>query len=110
MRAAGRKSTGRKIPVGSLSSKSGRASRGLGSTWPGPIRSRTGLHTWNDLAWTDVVSNYSQATFLQLWGGENAVELVPPPVNDEAKAQYDEDVRFQWKADISAPVGSTEER
>ncbi len=61
---------------------------------------QTTIHTWNDLAWTDVLNNYENSTFLQI--GEKSVTLTNPGNASEAKPQYDEDSRFRWRADTHA--------
>jgi hypothetical protein len=58
------------------------------------------LHTWNDLAWTDVLTSYQVGGFLRI--GERAPVLTDPGSNSDAKEQYDEDRRFLWRADTHA--------
>jgi hypothetical protein len=58
------------------------------------------LHTWNDLAWTDVLDTYTPGGFLRV--GQRAPVLTDPGAGSDAKEQYDEDVRFQWRADTDA--------
>lgn len=58
------------------------------------------IHTWNDLAWTDVLNNYESGKFLRI--GEKTVSVTNPGAANEAKEQYDEDSRFQWRPDTNA--------
>jgi hypothetical protein len=58
------------------------------------------ITTWNDLAWTDVLTNYESSTFLRI--GERTVTLSAPPSDDPAKEQHEEDKRFRWQADTHA--------
>ena len=58
------------------------------------------ITTWNDLAWTDVLTNYETSTFLRI--GERTVALTPPPSGDPAEQQHAEDNRFRWQADTHA--------
>ncbi|MGB7537145.1 MAG: hypothetical protein WBM17_01280 [Anaerolineales bacterium] len=58
------------------------------------------FHTWNDLAWTDVMTTYTPGAFLQ--PGQRTVALTDPGSTSEAKPQYDDDRRFQWRADTQA--------
>jgi hypothetical protein len=58
------------------------------------------LHTWNDLAWTDVVTSYAAGGFLRI--GERTPVLTDPGPGSDAKEQYDEDSRFHWRADTHA--------
>lgn len=58
------------------------------------------LHTWNDLSWTDVVNTYTPGAFLRI--GERTAVLTDPVTGSDAKAQYDEDSHFQWRADTHA--------
>lgn len=55
------------------------------------------IHTWNDLAWTDVLNTYTPGTFLRV--GERTVTLTDPGSTSDAKPQYDEDSRFRWRAE-----------
>ncbi len=61
---------------------------------------QTTIHTWNDLAWTDVLNSYEPGKFLPI--GEKTVALTNPGVGSEAKEQYDEDSRFRWRPDTHA--------
>lgn len=54
------------------------------------------IHTWNDLAWTDVLNTYKVGAFLRV--GERTVTLTDPGVGD-SKQQHDEDSRFRWQAE-----------
>jgi hypothetical protein len=58
------------------------------------------IHTWNDLAWTDVLNTYTPGAFLRV--GEKTVTLTNPGPASDAKLQYDEDSRFRWQADTHA--------
>ena len=58
------------------------------------------IHTWNDLAWTDVLNSYEPGKFLRI--GEKTVSVTNPGATSEAKEQYDEDSRFQWRSDTHA--------
>jgi hypothetical protein len=58
------------------------------------------LHTWNDLAWTDVLTSYQVGGFLRV--GERAPVLTDPGSESDAKEQHDEDSRFLWRADTHA--------
>jgi hypothetical protein len=58
------------------------------------------LHTWNDLAWTDVLTTYQAGGFLRT--GERTPALADPGSGSDAKAQYDEDSRFSWRPDTHA--------
>jgi hypothetical protein len=58
------------------------------------------IHTWNDLAWTDVLNTYAAGGFLRI--GEITVTLTNPGNASEAKQQYDEDSAFRWQADTHA--------
>jgi hypothetical protein len=58
------------------------------------------LHTWTDLAWTDVLNTYQAGGFLRI--GERTPVLTDPGSGDPAKEQYDEDSRFRWRADTHA--------
>lgn len=58
------------------------------------------IHTWNDLAWTDVLNAHTPGAFLRV--GEKTVTLTDPGSTSDAKAQYDEDSRFRWQADTHA--------
>ncbi len=62
--------------------------------------SQPAITTWNDLSWTDVMNNYTPGAFLRL--GEKTVSLTDPGNGSGAKAQYDEDSHFQWRADTHA--------
>jgi hypothetical protein len=57
---------------------------------------QTTFHTWNDLAWTDVLNTYTAGAFLRV--GERTVALIDPGSASPAKPQYDEDSRFRWQA------------
>jgi hypothetical protein len=67
----------------------------LAQAGPQPV-----IHTWNDLAWTDVVNAYAPGAFLRV--GERTVTLTNPGSASDAKPQYDEDSRFRWQADTHA--------
>jgi hypothetical protein len=58
------------------------------------------LHTWNELAWTDVLTTYTPGAFLRT--GEKAVTLTDPGASSPTKPQHDEDARFRWRADTHA--------
>jgi hypothetical protein len=58
------------------------------------------IHTWNDLAWTDVLNTYAAGGFLRI--GEKTVTLTNPGNASEAKQQHDEDSAFRWQADTHA--------
>lgn len=58
------------------------------------------IHTWNDLAWTDVLTDYEASSFLRV--GERAVALTAPPSGSDARPQHDEDNRFRWRADTES--------
>lgn len=58
------------------------------------------VNTWNDLAWSDVLNTVTPGAFLRT--GERSVTLTDPGSASEAKAQYDEDSRFRWRADTHA--------
>ncbi|HEX7746943.1 MAG TPA: hypothetical protein VF462_16995, partial [Micromonosporaceae bacterium] len=58
------------------------------------------LHTWNDLAWTDVLTTYEAGGFLRI--GERTPVLTDPGSGSDAKPQYDEDRRFFWRPDTHA--------
>ncbi|HEX8494998.1 MAG TPA: hypothetical protein VF658_19310 [Pyrinomonadaceae bacterium] len=63
------------------------------------------LHTWNELAWTDVMTTYTEGALLKV--GERAVTLTDPGTSTDAskqaiKEQHDEDRRFRWRADTHA--------
>lgn len=58
------------------------------------------VHTWNDLAWTDVLNDYAASTFLRL--GEKSITLTDPGSGSEARPQYQEDRRFRWHGDTHA--------
>jgi hypothetical protein len=57
---------------------------------------QTIIHTWNDLAWTDVLNTYQEGAFLRV--GERTMTLTSPGNASAAKQQYDEDSRFRWHA------------
>ena len=61
---------------------------------------QTTITTWNDLAWTDVLTNYEASSFLRI--GERTVTLTAPPSGDPAEQQHIEDNRFRWQADTHA--------
>jgi hypothetical protein len=58
------------------------------------------LYTWNDLAWTDVLTTYQAGGFLRI--GERTPVLTDPGAGSEAKEQYDEDSHFFWRAGTHA--------
>jgi hypothetical protein len=58
------------------------------------------IHTWNELAWTDVMQTYAPGGFLPV--GEKTVALTDPGSGSEAKPQHDEDRAFQWRGDTHA--------
>jgi hypothetical protein len=58
------------------------------------------LHTWNDLAWTDVLDAFAAGGFLRI--GERTPTLTDPGAGSDAKAQYEEDRRFRWRPDTHA--------
>ncbi|MDZ7268419.1 MAG: hypothetical protein ONB48_11855 [candidate division KSB1 bacterium] len=58
------------------------------------------IHTWNDLAWTDVLNDFANSRFLRL--GEKSITLTDPGSGSEARPQYQEDSRFRWHADTHA--------
>jgi hypothetical protein len=58
------------------------------------------IHTWNDLAWTDVLNSYEPGKFLRI--GEKTISVTNPGAGSEAKDQHDEDSRFQWRPDTHA--------
>lgn len=55
------------------------------------------LNTWNDLAWSDVMTPYREGDFLR--PGSTAPRLADPGTGTPAHAQYEEDRVFGWKAD-----------
>jgi hypothetical protein len=61
---------------------------------------QTTVHTWNDLAWTDVLNAFTPGAFLRT--GERTVTLTSPGSASPAKQQYDEDSRFRWQANTHA--------
>jgi hypothetical protein len=58
------------------------------------------IHTWSDLAWTDVLNTYTPGAFLRV--GERAVTLTDPGGASDAKRQFDDDSRYRWQADTQA--------
>jgi hypothetical protein len=58
------------------------------------------VHTWNDLAWTDVLNDFTASAFLRI--GEKAVNLTNPNSTGGLQDQYNEDSRFHWRADTHA--------
>jgi hypothetical protein len=58
------------------------------------------VNTWNDLAWTDALADFATASFLRI--GERSITLTNPGASSPARAQYDEDVAYQWGADTNA--------
>lgn len=69
---------------------------GLDIAKPAP---QTSLATWNDLAWSDVMTPYAPGQFLRPGGG------LPPPLTSPGSAdsnvldQHNEDKLFSWRAD-----------
>lgn len=55
------------------------------------------VHTWNELSWTDVVTNLDATTTLPV--GELSVTLVDPGAGTPEKPQHDEDKAFRWRPD-----------
>jgi len=58
------------------------------------------LHTWSDLAWSDVLTTVTPGEFLRL--DERTVALTDPGPGTDESDQYGEDKRFQWHADTDA--------
>ena len=58
------------------------------------------LHTWNELTWTDVVTDLDTTTFLPV--GERTLSLADPGSGTPEKPQYDEDKAFRWRPDTHA--------
>jgi hypothetical protein len=58
------------------------------------------IHTWSDLAWTDVLNTVTPGGFLR--AGERTVVLTDPGPGSEESDQYNDDSRFQWRADTHA--------
>jgi hypothetical protein len=58
------------------------------------------VHTWSDLAWTDVLNTVTPGEFLRL--GERTVVLTDPGPGTDESDQYAEDSRFEWRADTHA--------
>jgi hypothetical protein len=61
---------------------------------------QSSINTWNDLAWTDVLANFEASAFLRT--GEKSVTLTNPNSSGGLQDQYNEDSRFQWRADTHA--------
>lgn len=61
-------------------------------------------HTWNDLAWSDVVATLPVAPGTHLKVGQKPVSLTDPgnAQGTDVKTQYDEDKRFRWRTDTHA--------
>jgi hypothetical protein len=60
------------------------------------------INTWNDLAWSDVMTDTSPDPGTTLRLGEKTVTLTDPGAGSLEKVQYDEDRRFAWKGDTHA--------
>ncbi len=58
------------------------------------------IHTWNDLAWTDVMNTYAPGEFLRI--GEKTVSVTDPGPGSEARPQYEEDRAFRWQPQTDA--------
>jgi hypothetical protein len=58
------------------------------------------VHTWNELAWSDVVTVLPPSGFLT--PGVRTITLTDPVTPDEAHRQYEEDRRFVWRPDTDA--------
>jgi hypothetical protein len=71
----------------------------FGLDLPKPAPQST-IHTWNDLAWTDVLTDYANSTFLHI--GEKTVSVTDPGGTDSEHDQYLEDKAFHWQADTHA--------
>jgi hypothetical protein len=61
---------------------------------------RATVQTWDDLAWSDVLTTVTPGEFLR--AGERAVTITSPAASDPAREQSDEDSRFRWRADTHA--------
>jgi len=62
------------------------------------------IHTWNDLAWSDVVDKEKNDTHLRVGEHENKVKLTDPEkeTSDPVQQQFNEDNHFKWRADTHA--------
>jgi len=60
------------------------------------------LHTWNDLAWSDVMTDPSPDPGTTLRLGERTRAVTDPGALSPAKTQFEEDRLFGWKADTNA--------
>ena len=58
------------------------------------------IHTWNDLAWTDVMNTYTPGGFLRI--GEKTISLTDPGAGSDAEEQYEDDRAFRWQPDTDA--------
>jgi hypothetical protein len=58
------------------------------------------IHTWSDLTWADVLNTVTPGGFLR--AGERTVVLTDPGPGSEESDQYNDDSRFQWRADTHA--------
>jgi hypothetical protein len=61
---------------------------------------QTTLNTWNDLSWTEALAAVTPGGFLRV--GEKTLSLTDPGASSDAKQQYEDDVRFLWRADTHA--------
>jgi hypothetical protein len=61
---------------------------------------QTVIHTWNDLAWTDVMNTYTPGGFLRI--GEKTLSLSDPGAGSDAEEQYQDDRAFRWQPDTDA--------
>jgi hypothetical protein len=60
------------------------------------------IKTWNDLAWSDVMTDPAPPAGSTLRLGEKTVTVTDPGAADPAKPQYDEDRLFSWRPDTHA--------
>lgn len=58
------------------------------------------FHTWNDLAWSDVMVPFAAGEPLKV--GQQVVTLTSPGSSSPAFKQYEDDKRFRWQADTHA--------
>jgi hypothetical protein len=58
------------------------------------------IHTWNDLAWTDVMNAYTPGGFLRV--GEKTIDVTDPGPGSEEEQQYNEDRTFRWQPNTDA--------